>query len=531
MEREAMATGGAARADTTPTVTTGLPPASRRRAVLLNLTFSYVILALGIVQGFVLPPLYVAKLPVALYGAWLATGNVLAWIEVMDPGLSALLQQRVAFAYGRGDSSTVARVIGTGATVASIASLAPLACWPLDHLLIQFVRADPVFAADLTASFHLALVALSVTLLGYAANSISLGLQLAGSAGAVQSLATVAGIGTTVACLLGGHGLISIPAGTLGRALVMFGGNAWRVLRWCTTSLRVKPRFVYSELRQIAGMSAFTFVSRLGSAVLGNLDATLAAQVASPQAAAVLVLTGRAFDPVRLATDRVALAAAPGLTHLAGSGDLVRVESLVERMRRLIRWIPAIGIGCVTALNGAFVALWVGPKLFGGEPLTLVYAVVAAIGVTVALMNQLTYALGGIRESSMATLVEAIVRVPLAYGLGLRFGIIGIPVASAISMAAVRGWYLPWLWGRLVKGSPAKQLRRWAANVALGVGMGVVGLWASGVVNRGTSSWMRFTMSASIAGGLGLLLALTCDPELRRLITRRQGRRGREAAP
>ena len=80
-----------------------LPAVSRRRTTLLNLFFSYASMGLVLVQGIVLVPLYVAKVPLALYGAWLATGNVLTWLEMVDPGTGDVIRQRVARLYGAND--------------------------------------------------------------------------------------------------------------------------------------------------------------------------------------------------------------------------------------------------------------------------------------------------------------------------------------------------------------------------------------------------------------------------------------------
>ena len=59
-------------------------------------------------------PLYLRFIPIDIYSIWLATGNLLAWISTLDPGLTLVLQQQVADAYGKRDKNKVRKLIGGG---------------------------------------------------------------------------------------------------------------------------------------------------------------------------------------------------------------------------------------------------------------------------------------------------------------------------------------------------------------------------------------------------------------------------------
>jgi len=52
------------------------------------------------VKGVVLVPLYLHKFGVDVYGAFLASANVIGLIGVVDFGISAVLYQRLAAAWG-----------------------------------------------------------------------------------------------------------------------------------------------------------------------------------------------------------------------------------------------------------------------------------------------------------------------------------------------------------------------------------------------------------------------------------------------
>ena len=95
----------------------------RSRAAALNLASQGLGLLLSVATGFLLAPLVLRSVEPSLYGAWMATGNVLAWLAMVDPGTQAVLRQRAAEAFGRGDKRGVESAIGTGLAVNTVFSL------------------------------------------------------------------------------------------------------------------------------------------------------------------------------------------------------------------------------------------------------------------------------------------------------------------------------------------------------------------------------------------------------------------------
>ena len=75
-----------------------------------NLLFNYAQTAFLIVYNVVLTPLYLRYIPEMTFGVWLATGNLVAWLSLVDPGLNAVIQQRIAAAYASGDNPAVSRL-------------------------------------------------------------------------------------------------------------------------------------------------------------------------------------------------------------------------------------------------------------------------------------------------------------------------------------------------------------------------------------------------------------------------------------
>jgi hypothetical protein len=75
-----------------------------------NLLFNYANSAVLMLCGLVLTPIYLGSIPETTFGVWLATGNLVAWLSLVDPGLNAVVQQRIAAAYASGDNLAVGRL-------------------------------------------------------------------------------------------------------------------------------------------------------------------------------------------------------------------------------------------------------------------------------------------------------------------------------------------------------------------------------------------------------------------------------------
>lgn len=89
----------------------------RRGTFFWNLLFSYFPVIYSIISGFVLVPYYLKFIGPTIYGSWLALGNILTWISLVDPGFASLLLQKVGFAFGKRENDITGKYIGSGIVI------------------------------------------------------------------------------------------------------------------------------------------------------------------------------------------------------------------------------------------------------------------------------------------------------------------------------------------------------------------------------------------------------------------------------
>ena len=93
---------------------------SNKKVAGLNIIFLLLSTAISTIGGLVTLPTYLSHIPIEMYGAWLATGNIIAWATVVDPGLSTLTLQMVAQAYGKNDLVDVGETAAVGLVLNTI---------------------------------------------------------------------------------------------------------------------------------------------------------------------------------------------------------------------------------------------------------------------------------------------------------------------------------------------------------------------------------------------------------------------------
>jgi O-antigen/teichoic acid export membrane protein len=414
-----------------------------RRTTQWNLASNYAIIATSLISGIVLVPLYLRHISVETYGLWLATGNVLAWVTAIDPGLSNVLQQRVGVAYGQKDAKHVGLLTGAGVVLAASLAILVLVVGELvaGHIPELVSAQQARDAHQLTVAFSIAVIGAALSVFGFAIAAINTGLKGSLGVGAVNLLANLAGIVVSIVLVLRDYGVVSIAGGLLTRGIVYVGGH----VTYLTVRLvreRVRPNVVAREVRELSALSAATFLGRAGGMLSGRIDLFLIAHLLSPESVTVLSITRKSAEVNAMLVERASVAFMPSVSHLVGEGDIARARAVLHRLVLMVLWLVGLLAAGIFAFNEAFVRLWVGGHLYAGAAVTAAVGVSFMLSVLSNSLSNLVFALGDIRRNSLVTFIQSLVFVALLYGFTRRWGIVGVPLSAATSLALVSiGYY------------------------------------------------------------------------------------------
>lgn len=512
-----MTSGAPGRADTVGaslTPTGGGPPElGRRRAALARIATDYAGVALVLVKSVVLVPIYVRSFGLATYGAWLATGSILALVGMLEGGFTLVFAQRLSRASGQRDWRRFSEEAGSGATLLVATALligaipVLLARWVPGWVHIKGPNATAVAAAFALAGGGLGLSLAQSTIIAVLAAwqharvvfVVRMATQL------LELVAILVGLlmnGTIV--VLGAASLLSGAFGVLVVAPVV-------VARWREYRLPF-PR----PTRRIAGALAAeglpVFVSRAGTVLLNNNEPLIAGVILGPVAAGVYGLTDRVFKIGQMLVSQAANAVVLGLAHLSGAeGPSDKLGDVVNEIIELAYVLIGIVFFAAIALNPSFVAVWVGEDKFAGKLVSTLSGCAAILAARNAIMGSVASGMGSMVGSAVVQVVEVLVRVPLLLVLVSRWGLVGFPVAALASTAMTSLWLLP----RLIRRSLPGFRTSWRNSAVVCGACAGVGVGYGLPVSRGWGSFCG--VAAGVLAGAGVA-ALALSPRIRAIL-------------
>lgn len=428
---------------------------SRKKTTKWILFFQYVSIALTMVSSLLLVPLYLKFIPLGLYGAWLATGNILVWLTAIDPGLSTILQQRVGVVYGKKDFEAIRELLVGGLCITAIIVffIIALGFLSVDYLPVWLNLPSNVDGSTIIRAFSLAVIGTSLMIFSYSIIAINRGILSSVGVGSIGVIVSVLAILFTIILLYNGFGLIAIPLGLLFRGVGFTLGNSGYLV-WRLTSEKIGFSFSFRKIPALVKLMSYTFLGRAGGVVANNVDLFIVSRFLGPEIVPVLHLTRRAPEMSRMFVERPPVAFMPAVSHLVGAGEMDKARAVLIRLMRMMLWLTGLFVAGFIALNDDFVRLWVGSHLFAGQTINLIICGTFLFMVISNGLANLCFSLGNIKGNSLASLAQSLLFIPLVILGAKYFGLLGIVLAPFISTLAISAWYFPRSFSKLLKLSP-----------------------------------------------------------------------------
>ncbi len=416
------------------------PVGMRKRSSLIQMVSSYGLQAVGMVQGFLLIPIYIQYIGAEQFGFWLATGGILVALMTFDLGLSQPINQKISRHTGKKEREEAANWFWTGlACYFAILLIAALPAFWIAVELPVFLSIPSSYRPDFELAILVAYFATLLKILGdYIQGYAAAVLRPTGpSIGLI--LGQILGIGLNIALITSGYGVVAIAVGliaaqifalfcgfifiahSLTRKKLLLRGPSWRVVAhirsFIAHTIFVK---VFQRFTQQAEPLVLTMFIGAETAALYGINK----KVADLLDRLVSVIWGSTFYSV---------------ANLAGAkshDELKRITNLLLKV--LLGSITVLVAGYI-AYNTRFVSWWVSSDM------TMPLVIVALVGmsriseIAANFLSEMHIALGRIKFTAQNLLVFIALRFALLC-LGVWWlGIVGAPSAVLLStiLAAV----------------------------------------------------------------------------------------------
>jgi O-antigen/teichoic acid export membrane protein len=492
---------------------------SRRRATITRLLFSYSSTAFVVINGIILVPYYLSFFDVATYGAWLASGNVVGLLGLLDGGLTPVTAQRMALRYGAGDTAGFVRAAGSGlALVATVAAVVSIAAFVLASWLPSWVKASPIQQNALASGIWMAGLGAGMSLVRNALAKIADAWQQTVFVGVESLVSLIAGVAAILIGLALGLGVASPGLGSLAQGVVgLVLEVTYIAISWRKKSLP-RPTLERGEAVDLLHTTAPLFVGRLANSGLANSESLIVAVFINPVQSARLALTSRAYNVADLLISPIQGAAYSSLAHLAGSEPLDYQRKIGRELCELVGAISALIIGTAVAMNRGFLGLWVGTANYAGKPVDLAVCVATIVSTQLLLIAGLVMAFGRLVPAGWLALIGAVSRLMLIFTLLPTLDILGMPASAAGANLIVLGLSIAVLQRYLEIASwdmARMMLAEWiplAVAVPIGIGM------LSAIPDPAT--WWGFGVRTVLVGSAMAVIASSTSPALRTIIRR-----------
>lgn len=398
----------------------------------------------AIISGIVLVPLYLKYIPADLYGAWLASGNVLALMTVVDPGISNVILQRVSHAYGKGDIPGLFGFFVGGTFLSLLVSLCILGVGLLLSFyigsLVNFHGREGI--GELQGSFQIATVGTALMFISFSVAAANRGILGSVGPGMITLIGNFLSLLVTLLLLYGGYGLYSIACGILFRGgFILTGGCIYFATRVFREKMKIS--FSLQYMGELLGLLSFMSLGKLGQGFSQNLDAFLLARFMGPESVPIFVLTRRGFSIGEMLLKRTGNAISPSISHLCGEGNQAKMQQILFRLFQYNIWLLGLALAGFMALNDDFVRIWVGQQFFAGSQVSYILCALMLASVLAVLMQTLCVALGDIKRNAVAQFGQALVTLIFLF-IGIYYlGFLGAAMAPLIGILSVSSWYYP----------------------------------------------------------------------------------------
>lgn len=401
-------------------------------------SFTYLQFALTIVVGIAMVPFVLDRVGARLYGYWLASGEVLAYAAMADLGILGVIPWMVAQADGRKDRDAIRQLLSTGFVAALMVSLVYLSLvallWNVAPVVLKL---QPGERQQIAGPLSLIAGVTAIVLPMRVAYSALIGLQDVRYCGIMTTLSWGIDAALTVTLLLNGFGLWALAIGASARSAVNACAAVIRLRTIAPDLVRAWHRPSRTAVTALFKEGGGGWLSAWGWRLASATDAIVISSLGHPVWITILVMTTKLGQLLTNMAWVPGDSGLVGLAQLAGEGDRSRLRDAIAALSRVYLTLGTSAACVILAANPAFVRGWVGDEFFAGRGINalLAFAVIGAtaahaLSATVSVLGKRLY-VGG------TTLVAGAAHVALAYVLGQRFGLAGIPMAGLIVQSLV----------------------------------------------------------------------------------------------
>lgn len=395
-----------------------------------NFIFHYGWVLTNIFNAIILLPLYLKNIDTDTLGVWLATGSILGWMTLVDPGIGEVLQQKIAELRGQNQSKEISKTIGSGYITSGIIFLISLglgfACYFFIGALID---KDISRYPYLSEAISVSIAATGLSLVSFGMLGMNQGLHNSEQVAICSVSANFLFLFVNMIFLFTGFGVLSIAIANLVRAAYI---NIYNIISMSRLMKRQSLEVIFERLhfKKFIRIFSFTSASKIITSLSYSLEMIVLARYIPPAMITMFEINKRPVNIVYALIGRHSVALMPSISHAKGSNDKASILELINKQFRFYAY-AALFVSLFFCFNYDYlIATWTGEGQFAG--FSVLYLMVAGLFLSLIsfFMASVGYALGDIRMNSVYNIIRNVFFGLLIFFAAKWYGIIGTLTVS-----------------------------------------------------------------------------------------------------
>jgi len=411
---------------------------SKKKFSILTLFFNYLNKIFLIIQGVILVPIYLDHFPLEVYGAWLATGNIVGILGMLEGGMNMVYSQKLSSLYGQNKLRDFSLIETSGLFVTLIILFFFMS---IGFILAPFIpgwtRVDFIYHSDIRVAFIIASFAAGFGILKQNLGAIIGSWLEAAPNGISNIIATIFGIGAILFSLYNNMGVISIPIGSLVDGII---GSLYRSIYIFKKNKKNNFPKLNLSLKNVNNLVKDTTpitISNIGSSIVNQSQYLIIANFLNPSASAIYGITIKLFTTISAVISPIASSLFNSVAYFDIKKDLKKIKNIFNQTLVLHGSISIVTFGSILASNKIFISLWVGSDKYGGDLLTVLSFFAFFFSYRFSFINTFFLALGFVKKNAISNVLEISLRMLLIIILIKYLGYLSFPIAQIISTIVV----------------------------------------------------------------------------------------------
>lgn len=388
-------------------------------------------------------PIYFHYMSVSTYGAWLATGNVVAMLGLLESGFSSVITQKMSAAISHHDDVKYSLLAGANILTAVVMACAILVVGlAISPFITDWINADVQILSDIRSAYIIALASSCIALMASLFGAFPQVWQDTKTVGMINTLSGLAAIISLVLFLLLGFGVVSIASSYLVRALLNLSCQGiWIIRKWKQYNIS-KPVLSFTESVQLAKDCIYPFLSKISGILMGNTQSLIIAHFMNPTLAAVYDLTAKVCFVACGFVSQMNGSFFALFSLTLSSGDNAKIESIFKTTTHFF----VLSLALVTLYSICFtepiINYWVGLDKYGGTWLLITIVLAKVLFQIRTYCNTVLYTGGLINRSAKLDILCAVVYVVILFAIIQPAQVFAIPLATFAVSVMFISWYL-----------------------------------------------------------------------------------------